>query len=481
MIIRAVFFDMGGTIETFSYTRSLRLAATPGLQELLQSAGIHLQLDDEQLYTLVSDGLRRYHQWSVQSMQELPPRRIWQEYLLCGLPIDPNSLDSIAEDLMVYVETRFYRREMRPEMPEVLAAIQRLGLKTGLISNVCSRGQVPQNLAEYGINHFFNPIVLSSDYGRRKPDPAIFHYAARLANVPTSECLYVGDRIARDILGARRAGFGLAIQIKHDFNTGEPDEGAIPDAVIEKMTGLLDILSKETFEIAGTSPAIPAHPQRVRALLFDAGDILYYRPERGCKFTAFLEELGLDAGDRRPAEREDLVQQAYRGQISQEQYREAMLRLCGVSQPDQIERGVQILAEEDEAIRFFEGVQQTLLELKKKGFLLGIVTDTANPIHVKLSWFEQGGFEHVWDSIISSQEIGVRKPDPGIYQAALQQLGVACDQAVFVGHKASELDGARAVGLKTIAFNFETNAKADFYIQHFSDLLKLPVLVEQVQ
>ena len=42
MIIRAVFFDMGGTIQTFSYTRELRLAATPGLQELLQSAGIKL-------------------------------------------------------------------------------------------------------------------------------------------------------------------------------------------------------------------------------------------------------------------------------------------------------------------------------------------------------------------------------------------------------------------------------------------------------
>ena len=36
MTIRAVFFDMGGTIQTFSYTRELRLAATPGLQELTQ-------------------------------------------------------------------------------------------------------------------------------------------------------------------------------------------------------------------------------------------------------------------------------------------------------------------------------------------------------------------------------------------------------------------------------------------------------------
>ena len=69
------------------------------------------------------------------------------------------------------------------------------------------------SLEEYGIRHYFDPIVLSSEYGRRKPDPAIFHYAARLANVPTSECAYVGDRLARDVEGARRTGFGLAVQI----------------------------------------------------------------------------------------------------------------------------------------------------------------------------------------------------------------------------------------------------------------------------
>ena len=99
---------------------------------------------------------------------------------------------------------------MRPEMPAVLEAIKQMGLKIGLISNVNSRGQVPTNLKEYGIFHYFDPIVLSSEYGRRKPDPAIFHYAARLANVPASTCLYVGDRIVRDIDGAQRAGFGMS-------------------------------------------------------------------------------------------------------------------------------------------------------------------------------------------------------------------------------------------------------------------------------
>jgi len=214
----------------------------------------------------------------------------------------------------------------------------------------------------------------------------------------------------------------------------------------------------------------------IRAFLFDAGDILYHRPQRGLGFKAFLEGLGLNAEDNHAEAKEKLVQQAYCGQISQDEYREAVVRLFGVAQPEQIERGKQILHDQDNDVQFYEGVRETLIALKEKGYLLGIITDTAAPIHVKLRWFEQGGFGHVWDSIISSSEVGVRKPDPAIYQAALRQLGLAADQAIFVGHKSTELLGAREAGFHTIAFNYEPGAEADAYIQHFSDLLKAPFL-----
>ena len=104
------------------------------------------------------------------------------------------------------------------------------------------------------------------------------------------------------------------------------------------------------------------------------------------------------------------------------------------------------------------------------------MTDTANSISTKLNWFDQGGFVHVWDSIISSSELGTRKPDPAIYHAAMTQLGVHPCSTVFVGHKESELKGAREAGLKTVAFNYDDDAKADFYIMHFSELLKIPII-----
>lgn len=470
MRIQAVFFDMGGTIETFGYTRALRLKAAAGLRQRLLTAGIDLGLDDDELLAAVTQGLGRYKVWSIQSMQELSPQRVWAEYVLAAYDVDLEKLNAIAEELALHVEMQFYERAMRPEVPGVLQGIQQMGLKIGMISNVNSRGQVPVNLATYGIHRYFDPVVLSSEYGRRKPDPAIFHYAARLANVPTSECVYVGDRIARDIDGARRAGFGLAVQIRHNFEHGENDEGAPPDAVIDHLDELLPILKSNS-----TPWAVNRHPGRLRAMIFDAGDILYYRPHRGNAFRSFIKTVFPDLEGRPPLDKERLSEKAYLGAMDQDQYHEAILRLYGITQSDQVERGREALREDENNVEFFEGVQRTLIALKERGILLGIVTNTANPVFAKLAWFERGGFGHVWDSIISSSEVGSCKPEPGIYLAALRQLGTEPGQAAFVGHDAEELEGARAAGLICIAFNYDEDAQADFFVKDFADLLKLPI------
>lgn len=471
MSVQAVFFDMGGTIETYHYTRELRLKAVPGLKDCLASVGIHLSLNDEELLEVFTSGHKRYHAWRLQTLQELTAFPILRDYIFDGYPLDPNALESIAEPVMFYFETRFYQREMRPEVPAVLNAIRNMGLKIGMISNVSSQGLVPANLKQYGIEEYFDPVVLSSVYGRRKPDPAIFHYAARLAAVPASQCLYIGDRIARDIVGARRAGYAVAVQIVHNFAHGEQDEGAQPDAVIHDLMELVGIIQAANSKTASRSLR-PNTTSKIRALLFDAGDILYYRPERS-KLAAFLKDLSLSFEENHEEERQTLSDQAYQGQITQDEYRAGILRLYGIEDPDQLEQGKQILAEEDDAVHFFDAVPETLEALKERGFLLGIITDTAHPVSVKLNWFEKGGFGHVWDTIISSQEMGIRKPNPDIYQAALTQLGVSAEEAVFIGHKTSELEGARAVGIKTVAFNYDEDAQADCYIEDFSELLNL--------
>ncbi len=150
-----------------------------------------------------------------------------------------------------------------------------------------------------------------------------------------------------------------------------------------------------------------------------------------------------------------------------DEYKKAVLNLYGVTDPGLISRGIQLSKEGNNDVSYFDGVRETLVTLKNKKLYLGIVTDTAQPLHVKLGKLERGGFGNVWDSIISSQEVGVQKPDPKIYQRCLKQLGLSPNQAVFVGHKSTELEGARQVGMKTVAFNYEHGAIADHYIEKF--------------
>ena len=447
----------------------------PGIQKLLASNAIHLNLSNEALYEIVSAGLREYHQVCTKTLIELPSSQVWQNFIFKDFQIDPLKLDQIAEDLMFFIETQYYERKMRPEVPHVLEEIRQRGLKIGLISNVNSKGQVPTNLLQYGIKDYFETIVLSSEYGFRKPDPAIFHYAARQINIPVSECCYVGDRIERDIKGATRAGFGCSIQIRHDFDHGEDDTGATPDAIIDHMDELLNYLDAEKIELPSQNTS------SIKAILFDAGDVLYFRSEKGNKFSDFINQLSIENPVNLEGKKDELVQLAYRGRISQEQFREEVMQLYGITDPVNKEIGKKILEEEDNGVQFFDGVKETLLALKNNGFYLGIITDTANSVSAKISWFEKGGFGHIWDSIISSRELGIRKPDPEIYQAALSQLNINATQAIFVGHKETEINGAHAVGLKTIAFNYDIGVKSEFYIDHFSDLLENPLIKCQIK
>ena len=473
-MLKAVFFDMGGTIDTYRYTRAYRTSQAYLIRECLAKGGIALDLTDEHLADAITSGMSEYLEWNSDSNIELKPAEIWSTFIFKDTALTAERIAPIAENLALLYETRLYFREMRPEMPRVLAKIQKMGLKIGCVSNTQSLYQVSANLKEYGILEYFDPIVLSSEYGLRKPDPAIFYAAARLANVPTGACVFVGDVISRDILGANRAGYRLAIQIKHPYNRHDPDEGAIPDAIIENMEELLPILAAALEkDLAGDSLQ---NGHQVKAIFFDAGDVLYYRPEKDKNFNQFLEGKALVIHPEFNAERKRLKDLAFSGQIGRHEYYEQVLSLYGVIDPSIVAEGVEAMKLDDNTVEIVDGVPETIIQLKEKGFILGIITDTAMPFTKKLNWFDQYGFGHVWDSVISSKELGERKPSPLLYESAMTQVGISPAEAVFVGHKKSELDGARAVGMKTIAFNYEDDAVADVYLAQFSDLLKVPFI-----
>lgn len=55
-----------------------------------------------------------------------------------------------------------------------------------------------------------------------------------------------------------------------------------------------------------------------------------------------------------------------------------------------------------------------------------------------------------FDVLVISAEVRLRKPDPAIYRLALDRLGVAPEEAVFVDDAQPNIDGATAVGMQAV-------------------------------
>lgn len=90
----------------------------------------------------------------------------------------------------------------RRELLESLRGAHRLAL----LSNFDDGPTARRVLAEAGLGHLFEVIVISAEEGIRKPSREIFARAcARMGSSP-SACLYVGDTFAEDIEGATGAG-----------------------------------------------------------------------------------------------------------------------------------------------------------------------------------------------------------------------------------------------------------------------------------
>jgi putative hydrolase of the HAD superfamily len=94
------------------------------------------------------------------------------------------------------------------------------------------------------------------------------------------------------------------------------------------------------------------------------------------------------------------------------------------------------------------GAVDTLRTLRERGLGVGLITVCTEDVEVL--WPETE-FAGLFDAEIFSSRIGVSKPDPRIYLACCEELGVAPSEAVFVGDGANdELAGARRVGMEAI-------------------------------
>ena len=86
-------------------------------------------------------------------------------------------------------------------------------------------------------------MVLSSAIKFRKPAPEPFLEASQALGVLPEKCAYLGNRIIKDMVGCKRAGFALGIILEppDEPHPVEDNHAIQPDAVIHSLLDLLGI------------------------------------------------------------------------------------------------------------------------------------------------------------------------------------------------------------------------------------------------
>ncbi|ASJ13926.1 TIGR02253 family HAD-type hydrolase [Thermococcus radiotolerans] len=119
-------------------------------------------------------------------------------------------------------------------------------------------------------------------------------------------------------------------------------------------------------------------------------------------------------------------------------------------------------------LKSVRGARRLLLELKKSGYKLGIITD-GDPIKQweKIIRLE---LDDYFDGVFISDYLGVKKPHPKIFEKALRKMGVEPGEALMVGDRLySDIYGAKQVGMKTAWFKYGKYANRELEYLEYAD------------
>jgi putative hydrolase of the HAD superfamily len=196
----------------------------------------------------------------------------------------------------------------------------------------------------------------------------------------------------------------------------------------------------------------------VKAVLFDFGGVL--TEPMGSMFAAVAAAAGAE-----PAEVAALLVGAYHGADHPlhrlERGEGTFEDFCRWGDEEGARRGWRLdlrpMISHLEVVGLRQPVLERVADLRRRGYRTAVVTN--NFKEVTALWRARVDLDRLFDTVVDSCEVGVRKPEPGIYRIALERLGgVAPEEAVLLDDFEANVAGARAVGLHGILVGNDTDA-----------------------
>jgi putative hydrolase of the HAD superfamily len=241
MDIRAIAFDVNGTL--------VRILTDEGMDEIFRAAAHFLtyqgiDLCRDQVRELYAQVMKEQQHGSPEEHPEFDAVAIWRAIVEGHATEFTRALPAAKREQMPLFLAEMsrgisrHRLGLYPYTREVLDVLREhypLAIVTDAQS-AHARGELHRT----GLLGYFDPIVVSGDYGYRKPDRRLFQVALDGMRVAAGNALYVGNDMHRDIFGAREAGLTT---VMFDSDQGTKDyRGCVPDYTITDLRELLTIL-----------------------------------------------------------------------------------------------------------------------------------------------------------------------------------------------------------------------------------------------
>lgn len=100
----------------------------------------------------------------------------------------------------------------------------------------------------------------------------------------------------------------------------------------------------------------------------------------------------------------------------------------------------------DRSVRGF--MVDAVRDLRARGILTGVITN--NIAEFGSTWRAMIPVDELFDDVVDSSAVGIRKPDAAIYAMACERLSVDPADALFIDDYAGNVDGAVAAGLRGV-------------------------------
>lgn len=125
-----------------------------------------------------------------------------------------------------------------------------------------------------------------------------------------------------------------------------------------------------------------------------------------------------------------------------------------------------------ESIEPNPGATETIEALSERELHLGVISDVDTAEGRRI--LETFGVYDRFDSITTSEMVGRTKPDPAIFEAALETAGVTPERSLMIGDRyRHDMDGAKRAGMRTAAYGAEDGPAVDYRLSELRELLEI--------